>query len=309
MPYGVLERAGVADVIALATKPGPMRLFPALRVEPQATVAEFDAAHADGADYVIVPAMHRDDDPAALRWVKHQAINGPTIIGVCEGAKIVAEAGLLEGKRATTHWYSVKTLKRRHPTIQYVPNRRLVVDRRVVTTTGISASMPVCLMLIEAIAGREKAESVGRSLGLANWNARHDSDAFVFSRDFALTVLANRLALWNRELFGIELQSDVDEVSLALVADAWSRTYRSRVVTFAASAKAKRTRGGVLILPDVVATSWPKGRCLPPPVERQPASALVNALQGIEERYGPRTADAVAMQLEYPRQHVDALAQ
>ena len=39
-------------------------------VEPQATIAEFDAKYADGADYVIVPAMHRDDDPDALKWIR-----------------------------------------------------------------------------------------------------------------------------------------------------------------------------------------------------------------------------------------------
>src|SRR5689334_23879411 len=73
MPYGILKRADVADVVTLATKPGPMTLFPALKVEPQATVAEFDARHPDGADYVIVPAMSRDDDPAALQWIRSQA--------------------------------------------------------------------------------------------------------------------------------------------------------------------------------------------------------------------------------------------
>src|SRR5690242_2875762 len=50
MPYGVLKRADVADVVTLATRPGPMTLFPVLKVEPQATIAEFDAQHPDGAD-------------------------------------------------------------------------------------------------------------------------------------------------------------------------------------------------------------------------------------------------------------------
>jgi putative intracellular protease/amidase len=55
MPYGILKRADVTDVMALGTTPGPMTLFPALTVEPQATVADFDAQHPEGADYVIVP--------------------------------------------------------------------------------------------------------------------------------------------------------------------------------------------------------------------------------------------------------------
>src|SRR3954465_14095756 len=104
MPYGILARADVADVVTLATAAGPMTLFPTLKIEPQATIAEFDAQHPDGADYVIVPAMSRDGDPSALQWISSQAARGAIVIGVCVGAKVVASTGLLDGKRATTHW-------------------------------------------------------------------------------------------------------------------------------------------------------------------------------------------------------------
>lgn len=300
MPYGVLRRADVADVVALATGPGPVQLYPALKVEPQATVADFDARNPDGADYVIVPAMSRDDDPAVLQWLNGQAAKGAIIIGVCVGAKIVAAAGLLDGKRATTHWYSLEELRKKHPEIRYVADRRLVVDGRVATTTGITASMPMSLTLIEAIAGREKAQAVARDLGLADWDARHDSDAFRFTRPFALTAIGNTLAFWNREQLGMEITPGVDEVSLALVADAWSRTYRSRALTFATDA-AIETRNGIRILPDQVDTNWPAEQLIPSIEDRQPAKALDDALHGIADRYGMRTADFVAMQLEYPR--------
>jgi putative intracellular protease/amidase len=302
MPYGILRRADIADVVALATEPGPVMLFPVLKVEPQATVADFDARHPEGADYVIVPAMSRDDDPAALRWIKSQATKGAVIVGVCAGAKVVGNAGLLDGKRATTHWYYLEELRDKHPVIHYVANRRLVVDHTVATTTGITASMPMALTLIEAIAGRTKAQAVGQDLGLESWDVRHDSSAFQFTRPFASTAIGNALAFWNREQLGIELVSGVDEVSLALVADAWSRTYRSRAVTFAGAAGAQQSRNGIRIFPDRVAASWPVERLLPPIGRRQPAKALDEALQAIAARYGMRTADFVAMQLEYPRQ-------
>jgi putative intracellular protease/amidase len=302
MPYGILRRADVADVLTLATKPGPVSLFPVLKVEPQATVAEFDAQHPEGADYVIVPAMSRDDDPSALQWIRNQAAKGAIVIGVCAGAKVVGDTGLLDGKRATTHWYSLRELQGKHPSIHYVANRRLVVDGSVATTTGISASMPMSLTLIEAIAGRARAEAVGRDIGLPDWDARHDSNAFQFTRPFALTAMRNALAFWNREQLGIELSPGIDEVSLALVADAWSRTFRSRAVTFAGTAGAQVTRNGIRIVPDEVAANWPAERLLPAIGASKPAKALDQALSGIEARYGVPTTDFVAMQLEYPRQ-------
>ena len=300
MPFGILKRANVADVITLAIQPGPMTLFPVLKVEPDATTAAFDAQHPDGADYVIVPAMSRDNDPAVLQWIKSQAAKGAIVVGVCAGAKVVASTGLLDGKRATTHWYYLKEIEKKHPAIRYVRDRRIVVDNGVATTTGISASMPMSLTLIEAIAGRNKAAAVARDIGLEAWDARHNSESFKFTRPFALTAIRNTLAFWNREQFGIALAPGIDEVSVALVADAWSRTYRSNAVTFAADGGALQTRHGGRIVPDRVASDWPAARTLQAIGDR-PAQALDEALRGIEERYGGRTADFVAMQLEYPR--------
>jgi putative intracellular protease/amidase len=301
MPSGILRRADIGDVMSLATGPGPVTLYPALAVEPDATIAEFDARHKDGADYVIVPAMSRDDDPAVLAWLKGQAAKGATIVSVCAGAKVVAAAGLLDDKRATTHWYYLKGMLEKHPTLRYVADRRLVVDEGVATTTGITASMPMMLTLIEAIGGRGKAQEVAQDLGLAQWDARHDSSAFKFTRPFATTVLGNTLAFWNRDRLGIELQPGIDAVALALVADAWSRTYRSRALTFAASDGAVETREGLRIRPDHVATAWPTDRLIPAIGKRPPAAALDQALESIANRYGADTAQVVAMQLEYPR--------
>ncbi len=301
MPTGILRRADVADVLLVATQPGRVALYPALTVEPDTTVAEFDARHPDGADYVIVPAMSRDDDPAALQWIKSQSAKGALVISVCAGAKVVAAAGLLDDKRATTHWFYLKELREKHPSIQYVPDRRMVVDRGVVTTTGITASIPMSLTLIEAIAGREKAEGVAREIGLDHWDARHASEAFKFTRPFAVTVMSNTFAFWNRDQLGMELTPDLDEVSLALAADAWSRTYRSRTVTFAAAPGEVRSRNGIRIVPDQVASDWPKDERAAAFGDQPPALALDTTLADIESRYGAGTRYVVAMQLEYPK--------
>lgn len=299
MPTGILRRADIADVVMLSTKPGPVRLYPALTVEADTTIEAFDAHHSEGPDYVIVPAMSRDDDPVVTAWLRRQAQGGAVIIAICAGSKVVAAAGLLDGRRATTHWYYLKDLLGSRSSIRYVADRRVVVDRGVATTTGITASMPMMLTLVEAIAGRDKAETVARDLGLKRWDARHDSSAFRLTRLFAATVLANRVAVWGHERFDITLEPGLDEVSLALVADAWSRTYRSRVKLFATSMGSVAARGGVRLLPDRVTAA---GKRLPHEwASKRPAEALDEALRSIEARYGQATAHVVAMQLEYPR--------
>ena len=143
MATGILRRADVADVYLAATDAGPVKLYPALQVEPDMTIAGFDTATPDGADYVIVPAMSRDDDPAVMAWLKAQASKGSFIIGVCAGAKVVAAAGLLENRKATTHWYYKRDLLKREPTVTLVADRRFVVDGPVATTTGITVPCPL----------------------------------------------------------------------------------------------------------------------------------------------------------------------
>jgi transcriptional regulator GlxA family with amidase domain len=302
VPLGILRRAAIADVVALATNRGPIALFPAaLNAEAEATLAEFDAKHPEGADYVIVPGMSRDDDPVVLAWLKQQAAKRATVIGVCTGAKVVAAAGLLDGKRATTHWYYLKQFRRRHPTIHYIADRRIVVNPGVVTTTGITASIPFCLTLIEAISGRDKAQAVAKELGVDHWDARHRSAAFKFTRPFAVTAMRNRLAFWNHEELGLELTPDIDEVAMALVADAWSRTFRSRAVTFTRTTEAVRTRSGLRLFAARISSSWAAPRRIAAIERQKPSAALDEALRDIGVRYGAHTTDFVAMQLEYPR--------
>jgi len=300
MPYGILRRADVADVMSVATNEGPVKLYPALSVLPDASISTFDKRFPQGADYVIVPAMSREDDPAALKWIREQAGKGATIIGVCIGSKVVANSGLLENRRATTHWYALNSMLKEHPSIIYVPDRRFVVEQGVATTTGISASMPMMVTLIEAIAGADRARAVAKDLGIATWDARYRSGAFGLSRPFVSTVMRNRAAWWNHERLAIELEGNVDEVSLALMADAWSRTYRSQVQTFAMRPEPVVTQHGARILPDEVVSSSSKNDVLPTITGLKPATTLDLTLKAISNRYGQSTARIVAAQLEYP---------
>jgi transcriptional regulator GlxA family with amidase domain len=130
----------------------------------------------------------------------------------------------------------------------YVPDRRYVVDRAVVTTTGVSASIPVSLALVEAIGGRELAQKMAREIGTDDWSASHDSAPFQIDRRAAATYLESSLGFWRAKRFDLPIDEGVDEIALALVADAWSRTERANVA--AISAKPVRSRDGLEILPD-----------------------------------------------------------
>lgn len=301
IPFSVLTESGVGEVVALGTAPGPIRMFPALRLTPQATIAEFDRAHPEGADYVIVPAVHRMEDPVLLGFVTAQAARGATVVGICDGTWVLAHAGLLEGRRATGHWYSFEDLEKKFPATEWTRDTRYVADDTVVTTTGVTASIPASLALVEAIAGPGPARALADRLGVERYGAEHDSDAYRLSAGKAWTAASNWLARWSHESIAVPLAPGVDELALALQVDALARTYRSEVVATAVDANPIATKRGLLVTPDEVAGGKSFDRVVAPRSGDDAARALDETLADIEQWYGRPTADFVALQLEYPR--------
>lgn len=302
VPYGVLSASGAAQVWAIATQAGAIRMLPALQLEPQATVAEFDAQFPEGADYVVVPAVVRQKDPALLGWINKQAEKGATIVGICDGVWVLAYAGLLEGRKGVGHWFSFNRLAKKFPQTEWLRNVRYVANGNIITTTGVTASIPVSVALVEAIAGRDRATSLAQSLGIQRWDAGHQSDHFKLKAKHILTALTNVLSVWARKDIGIPVQPGIDEIALALVADAYSRTFRSKAFSLAAAAGPVTTKRDLVVLPDRVEKV---GKAVNQTValasDQSPVSLFDDTLRAIEQSYGSDTADFIALQLEYPR--------
>ena len=301
VPYGILAESGVADVVAVATGDGVIHMSPALRFEAQVTTTGFDSRYPGGADYVIVPNVYGGaNDAAMLGWIGLQAARGAVIVGICDGVPVLANAGLLEGRRATGHWNTIDGLERKHPGTQWLRNRRYVADGNVITTSGVSASIPISVALVEAIGGRPAAERVAGRLGVTDWSATHNSEQFRLTARGLFTALSNKAMFWPHESLGLEVSSGVDEISVALIADAYARTRRSPVISVAQSEQPIPTRRGLALIPDRVADRPGRpGRMLPLDQSLPPAQALDRALEGIAASYGRATADFVALTMEY----------
>ncbi len=297
IPYGMLKSADVADVFALSTAPGPVQFMPALKAELSGTIAGFEASHPDGADYVIVPALHDPNDPRILAFIRAQAAKGAVIVGICSGAKVLSAAGLLRDRAATGHWMDIAALQNANPSMQWTPDRRYVSDRGVMTTTGVTASIPASIALVEQIAGHGAALRLATMYGVDSWGVEHDSSAFAL-RPHLGTIALNYLAFWRFETLALPVVDGVDDVALALTADAYSRTYRSRV---RATSPMNRivTRSGVMLVTEDPAHWRGSSRTLPTPSSVDPVHALDAALDGISHAYGPATMRWVAAQIEY----------
>jgi transcriptional regulator GlxA family with amidase domain len=105
-------------------------------------------------------------DGRLVDWVRRAATRSRRVASVCTGAFLLAEAGLLDGRRATTHWASCTRLAERHPQIEVDPDPIFVRDGDVWTSAGVTAGMDLALALIEDDHGPQAALQTARSLVL-----------------------------------------------------------------------------------------------------------------------------------------------
>jgi transcriptional regulator GlxA family with amidase domain len=100
-------------------------------------------------------------DEPTLEWIRAAAGRASQVTSVCSGALLLARAGLLKGRRATTHWAACDLLASLDPTIQVQRNMRVVADG-VVTSAGVSAGIDMAFSVVDRLCGREVAEETGR---------------------------------------------------------------------------------------------------------------------------------------------------
>jgi transcriptional regulator GlxA family with amidase domain len=105
-------------------------------------------------------------DPALVAWIARAAERSRRVASVCSGAFLLAQAGLLDGRRATTHWASAADLARLFPTVRVEADPIYVRDGHVYTSAGVTAGMDLALALVEEDCGREVALAVARRLVL-----------------------------------------------------------------------------------------------------------------------------------------------
>ena len=150
------------EVRYCATMPGRVRCDQGLDVE---VPGGLDAMV--GADIVVVPAWNHPElaAPVALTDALRQAhARGAQIIGLCLGAFVLGDAGLLDGKPATTHWACRELFARRFPKTHFHPDVLYVGDGNVVTSAGTVAAIDCCLHILRLRHGADVTNRVARLL-------------------------------------------------------------------------------------------------------------------------------------------------
>ncbi len=141
---GTLETSGGIEIVAKRSFASPCNAIDTLMVGGGVGVS--DAA----------------GDRTTIKWIKTTAKTARRVASVCTGALLLAEAGLLDGRRATTHWSFAGELAERFPYVTVDPDPVYICDGNIYSSAGVSAGMDLALALVEADHGRELALEVAR---------------------------------------------------------------------------------------------------------------------------------------------------
>ena len=293
-PYAILAESGAVEVKVVSPTAAPVRLTPGVAwLAPQMTLAQLARERPAGPDVVVVPAMEDEDDPARARWLREQLKGGARIMSICNGARVLAAAGVLDGRQATVHWFSQGRMRSRHPKAHWRRDARWVSDGPVLTTAGISAGEPGSLELLRELAGEAVMRKTAARIGLAAPDPRHDGRAFHLTPGRMAVTVCNVVAFWNHDDVSMQLHHVFDEHAFGVALDAWSRTYRSKA--WAEGAPATVSRHGLKVF---------RARRLPADFDRRvplpQGDAMTATFQQLRRAYGDPTARFVAVQFEHP---------
>ena len=194
-PYEVLRYLPDAEVRLVWHESGPVTADSGILV----IGATHSFAETPSPDLILIPggfsSMEHARDEVLLEWVRRAHETAMWTTSVCSGSIILAAAGLLKGKRATSHWMALSALKALG--VEAVGDQRIVQEGDIVTAAGVSAGIDLALWLAGQIAGPDRAKVIQLSMEYdpqPPYDSGHTSKASATTRATATVLMGKELA-------------------------------------------------------------------------------------------------------------------
>lgn len=189
---------------------------------------ERDLTFADEADLVVVAPIPRESwgrvDERVLAVVRRAVERGAWVLTVCSGSFVVAAAGVLSGRRATTHWRYADTMSAMYPDIDVDPHVLYVQDGRIITSAGTAAGIDACLHLLRIEIGAELTNKIARRMVVPP--QRDGGQAQFIDKPLPVTASLSLAPVTDWILQNLRLEMSVDQ--LAARAHMSPRTFARR---------------------------------------------------------------------------------
>ena len=170
----LLDFAGPGEVFAAAGRSRAFRVYTVAASKDPVTsqgflkiTPEFTLADCPKPDVIVLPGGATGvplKDAKVIDWIKAASADAEVVQSVCTGAFLLAKAGLLDGKEATTHWGSIDRLRTAAPKATVHADRRVVDNGKVITTAGVSAGIDGSLHVVSRLLGEQAAKDTARHM-------------------------------------------------------------------------------------------------------------------------------------------------
>jgi transcriptional regulator GlxA family with amidase domain len=292
-PYEALATSGRFNDYVTAPKRVLTPLYPGdLSIVPHYGFAEYDATFSSPPDLLVVPYIPNAaiTDPAVLTWIRDKAQAGSTVLSICVGAQVVADAGVLRGQTATTHHLRMSLVERTHPEVNWVRGVRYVDSGQFISAAGVTSGVDATLYTLGRMFGREVAEQTAQGMGYPH--TRFLDDPTWTARGLNVAPYIPSFYRWDRTDIGLVLYDGVRELEVSSVIDTYPRSFAASVRTLAPERTVIRSRHGLDLVPrSDFATAPAPDRVLVPGDASAPEA--VAAVQAWTAQHADRPVEAV----------------
>jgi putative intracellular protease/amidase len=332
-PYEVLAATGAFNLYTVAPQRQPVPLTGNLDLVPDLSLGQLDQRLPAGPEVIVVPQLTEvlsglppSLDPI-VAWLQRQRAQGDRLlVGVCVGAEVLAEAGLLDGRPATSHWLGLIGLRRNYPQVGWTDGVTYVDDGDLITTAGVLSGVNGALRVVERMVGQAAAAKAARAV---HWPAYHPGGPAPIRRSRPAPAdvvgLLSAGYRWDRPTMGVLLTNGVGETELASAFRPYTElSYLARPVAVTADGQPIRSRHGLTFAPRADLTTAAPGldrlvvpgaeaargaavdglslpeRLAPVYLHDEPGFAFDGALRDIARTRDVATARWVAKTLQYP---------
>jgi transcriptional regulator GlxA family with amidase domain len=265
-PYEVLARSGAFNIYAVAPQRKITHLFPGtplargVDIVPHFSFAEYDATISRNPDVIVIPFLPFEqaaEYQTIMQWIRDHSGSDTLLVSICAGAKNLADTGLLDGHRATTHHYTFAQIEQSHPNVELVRGVRYVEDGNLITSAGVTAGVDASLFVLKRLLGDAAALAVAEQL---DYPYAHflDDPSFVPPA----TALADTVSMvppvmnaflsgfsTSKSELGVALYEGISELALASVVDTYPHQTALTVNTVAPERAVVLSRHGLALVP------------------------------------------------------------
>ncbi|MFC5529612.1 DJ-1/PfpI family protein [Cohnella yongneupensis] len=264
IPYALLSMTDAYNVYAVAPDTNLKTLSGGLDVIPHYSYQELDHLLNKSPDIIVVPYMPKMNDPSykpTREWIqKYSGNKTTTYLSICGGALNLADAGLLKGKSATSHWQFIPLLKKQFTDTQWKADVRYVDEGNIVTSAGQSAGIDAVLHLISRQLGEPMAAKISNEINYPSYHfVQNPKVDHPFHTDIKFaTYWLNVTFHWNKKQMGVLLYNGMDELALSSVFDAYGDTGTTQLRTISSSDAPTATKHHLNLLARHQISSAPK---------------------------------------------------